>query len=92
MQIIELFRRLNDAGVPYVVVGGIAVILHGYKRLTDDIDLVVSLRPEDAARCVEVARGLGLRPRAPVDPALFANAAAARELDPRQEYGGLYLL
>ena len=38
-------RALNDAGVPFIVVGGLAVNAHGYGRATQDIDLVISLDP-----------------------------------------------
>jgi hypothetical protein len=34
---------LERAGVRYLVVGGVAVVLHGYLRTTLDLDLVVQL-------------------------------------------------
>jgi hypothetical protein len=34
---------LNEAGVHYIVVGGMAVIAHGYMRATHDVDIVVRL-------------------------------------------------
>ena len=37
----EVFRALNKAKVKYVVIGGIAVVLHGYRRFTEDLDLMV---------------------------------------------------
>lgn len=43
MLYLELFRKLDDAGVRYLVVGGIAVNLHGVNRLTHDIDLMLAL-------------------------------------------------
>lgn len=33
-----LFRVLNASGTRYVVVGGVATVLHGYPRLTADVD------------------------------------------------------
>jgi hypothetical protein len=36
----EILRLLIEAGVDFVVVGGFAVIAHGYLRTTKDIDLV----------------------------------------------------
>ena len=44
---LPLFKALNDANVNYVVVGGLATVLHGYAGLTMDVDLVVSLTPAD---------------------------------------------
>jgi len=40
----SFFRGLNDAGVEYVLVGGLAVNFHGVPRMTYDIDIVA--RPE----------------------------------------------
>lgn len=37
----DLLRALADAEVPYCVVGGVAVNLHGVPRMTYDVDLVV---------------------------------------------------
>ena len=36
-----LTNYLNQAGVPYVIIGGVAVIVFGYIRATQDIDLIV---------------------------------------------------
>ncbi len=68
-----LFKALNEAGVRYVVVGGVAVVLHGHLRLTADVDLVVDLDEEQAARAIETLTALNLRPRAPVDPRDFTS-------------------
>jgi hypothetical protein len=37
----NLVRKLVAADVRFVVVGGVAVVLHGYARLTVDLDLIV---------------------------------------------------
>lgn len=39
--VLNLCKSLNDQGVKYVLVGGFAVILHGFVRGTKDIDLLV---------------------------------------------------
>jgi hypothetical protein len=54
--------------VPFVVVGGVAVVLHGHPRLTADLDLVIDLATEHVDRTVAAVPELGLRPRLPVDP------------------------
>ncbi|MBI1950153.1 MAG: hypothetical protein HYS34_02165 [Acidobacteria bacterium] len=68
-----LFKALNDAGVRYVVVGGLAVVLHGYARLTADVDLMVDLDEGQARKTIEALVRLGLRPRVPVDAREFAD-------------------
>ena len=48
--LIALFvRPLNEQGILYLVTGGVASIVYGEPRFTRDIDLIVALRPDDAA-------------------------------------------
>lgn len=61
-----IFRSLHEAGARYLVVGGVAVVLHGYPRFTADLDLVVALDPENVRAALGALRALGYRPRAPV--------------------------
>lgn len=51
--IIEFIRALQDHRVRYVVVGGEAVIYHGYPRLTGDIDFFYDHTPANARRLME---------------------------------------
>ncbi len=46
----ELFAALADEGVDYVLVGGVAVNLHGIVRATEDADLFVRPEAENVAR------------------------------------------
>ncbi len=41
----KLLVRLAEAGIEFIIVGGIAVTLHGYVRLTEDVDLLVDPSP-----------------------------------------------
>jgi predicted nucleotidyltransferase len=66
MKIATLLQSLSDAGVKYVLVGGLAVQLHGFMRATFDIDLVLAMDDENLARFIDVARQLGLVPAIPV--------------------------
>jgi hypothetical protein len=75
----EFFTALNRHDVRYVVVGGLATVLHGFARLTADIDLIVDLDQIEARKTISVMVGLGLRPRAPVDPFSFADAQVRRD-------------
>jgi len=70
-----VFEALNRAQVRYVVVGGLATVLHGHARLTADIDLVIDLSRAEAKKTLEALVGLGFRPRAPVEPLAFADPA-----------------
>jgi len=68
-----IFAALNRAEVRYVVVGGVAVVLHGHARLTADLDLAVDLSAPAAKKTIETLVRLGLEPRPPVDPFGFAD-------------------
>ncbi|MEC4679883.1 MAG: DUF6036 family nucleotidyltransferase [Nitrospirota bacterium] len=68
-----LFDALSKSNVRYVVVGGLATVLHGYPRLTVDIDLMVDLAPEQAEKVISTLTSLGLVPQLPLDPTAFAN-------------------
>jgi len=70
---LPLFKALNEAKVQYVVVGGIATILHGYVRATSDIDLVVDLHVEEATKVINVLTEAGYKPKIPVQAIEFAD-------------------
>ena len=71
----QIFAALNDARVDYVVVGGLAVILHGYLRATADLDLAIGLSPDNAKRGMRALASIGLQPRLPVAMDDFADEA-----------------
>ena len=52
--LVELCRSLNHEGVRYVLIGGFAVILHGFVRATKDIDLLID-PTEDNIRALKRA-------------------------------------
>ncbi len=70
-----LISRLNESEVPYCLVGGVAVALHGVPRMTYDVDIVVLTTEPALRRCREVLEGLGLVPRVPVVLESLAEAA-----------------
>lgn len=76
---LPVFRLLNDADVRYVVVGGIATILHGYVRATADIDLVVDLHADEASKTIRALTDGGFAARVPVDPMQFADRVKRTE-------------
>lgn len=75
MKIVELLQSLSAAQVRYVLVGGIAVQLHGYMRSTFDIDLVLAMNDENLVRFIDVAKRFGLIPSIPVPIDSLRDAA-----------------
>lgn len=54
MSIDDLLTRfalpLNGLALPWMITGGAAAIVYGEPRLTNDLDVVLAMRPADAAR------------------------------------------
>ena len=69
----DTFSALGQAGIRYLVVGGVAVVLHGFVRATADLDLIVDLERENLLRFLELLDGRGYRPRVPVAMRDFAD-------------------
>jgi hypothetical protein len=65
-------RRLDDLGVPYAVAGGMALNAHGFRRLTVDVDILVT---REGLRTIhERLDGLGYLPP-------FAQSKNLRDTD-----------
>ena len=75
MRVAELLSALSEGQVQYVLVGGLAVQLHGYMRSTFDVDLVLAMNDENLARFIEVAKRFGLMPSIPVPIDSLRDAA-----------------
>ncbi|HZN03822.1 MAG TPA: hypothetical protein VFD06_09585 [Candidatus Polarisedimenticolia bacterium] len=78
MFILRVAEAFDRARLPYAIVGGYAVALHGAVRGTVDIDLVIRLRAADFRKTETLFLDLGLRPRLPV--------AASEVFQFREEY------
>lgn len=46
----KLLARLAESGVRFILVGGLAVALHGYVRLTEDVDILLDSSEENLSR------------------------------------------
>jgi len=71
--VLEVAAALDNAGVAYVVAGGVAVVLHGHLRTTVDLDIALDLSKANVEAALAVLEDLGLRPRLPVPAADFAD-------------------
>jgi len=59
----ELLRRLVDAGVEFIVVGGAAAVLHGAPITTEDLDIVHRRTPENVSRLKNLLQELNAHVR-----------------------------
>ena len=53
----KIARRLDELQVPYAIVGGMALFKHGFRRFTDDVDVLV--RKADLKLIHDKLEGLG---------------------------------
>ncbi len=67
MFINNICEALQTAKVPYAIVGGYAVALHGIPRGTFDIDFVIQWSLENLKKTESVLKSLGLISRLPID-------------------------
>lgn len=70
-----LLRRLTEAGVDYLVVGGVAVAAQGYGRSTKDLDIVYATNAANLERLGDVLVALGARLRGIDDDVPFVPDA-----------------
>jgi predicted nucleotidyltransferase len=68
-----IFKELNELGIDYLVVGGLAVNFHGVPRMTYDIDLMILLETENIQKLVNKFTQWGYKPKAPVNPKDFSE-------------------
>jgi hypothetical protein len=81
----ELIAVLDDAGVEYVLIGGLAVGAHGFPRATKDLDIVPAPDAANLERLAALLRRVGAQhhglgdfdpsefPFDPLDPAELAT-------------------
>lgn len=56
----KVTRRLRELGIPYAVVGGLALFSHGLRRFTEDVDILVTA--ESLKQIHQQLEGLGYLP------------------------------
>ena len=54
--LVEICRELNSRGANYVVVGGMAINIHGYIRNTEDIDLLIETNAANEAKVFDALK------------------------------------
>ena len=68
----KITERLDELAVSYAVAGGMALFYHGFRRFTEDVDILVT--PEGLKQIQENLEGLGYLP-------LFAGSRNLRDAE-----------
>lgn len=76
---LDLFRCLHEHHVRYLLVGGLAMNLHGVPRMTMDVDIVLAMDDPNLDTFLACARKLGLKPQAPISLESLKDSAQRKE-------------
>ncbi len=75
----DLFKAMNEAGIRYLVVGGMAVNLHGYSRFTGDVDILIALDAKNLDRLSLLMEQRGFTQRLPIDVRSLSDAKQVQQ-------------
>jgi predicted nucleotidyltransferase len=80
MSLLAMIAGLNEAGVKYVVIGGVAATAHGSTRVTDDLDICYEQSPENGTALAALLASWQAYPRG-IEPGLpfFMDARTLRD-------------
>ena len=74
-----IFKRFNEEGISYLVVGGLAMNLHGVPRATYDIDILIDMEDGNIRALMGLMKEWGFKPKVPVNIMDFADPAKRNE-------------
>jgi len=75
----EIFRKFEERGVKYIIVGGMAVNVHGYIRATTDLDILTEMSDDNLAKIVNILKEEGYKIKQLVDPIGIAEEKTRRD-------------
>ena len=75
----DVFRKLQEKKVNYLLIGGVAVNLWGIERATGDIDIAIAMDKANVLKFIEAVKDLGFIPKVPVKPEGLADPQKRKE-------------
>ncbi|MHA1377216.1 MAG: DUF6036 family nucleotidyltransferase [Candidatus Helarchaeota archaeon] len=64
----EIFEVFYQKQIKYLIVGGMAINLYGVPRLTQDLDIIISMDKNNVLKMNHTLKELRYKPRLPVNP------------------------
>ena len=58
----RIAKKFNEEKIPYLVIGGQALLIYGEPRFTRDIDIIVGILPKDLDKILELTKEIDLEP------------------------------
>lgn len=69
--VVNLVRRLNEAGAEYLLIGGYALNAHGYTRATEDVDILLAPGRANGEKVIQALLRLPEKAALEIDPEWF---------------------
>lgn len=79
MKIIEILKVLNKHKVNYAIAGGVAVVMYGYVRVTNDLDIIVDFSQKNVKKLINALSEINFKPKAPINPLDLAKEEKRKE-------------
>ena len=80
MEYTDLFKKLDESKVRYIICGGLAVNIYGIPRMTADIDLLLDFEKENIAKFEKVISSLNYKSVLPFTLSTLVDSAKRSEL------------
>jgi hypothetical protein len=75
----EILEGLDKEKIKYLIVGGLSVNLYNVPRMTQDIDIIISMDRENILKVVSLLKNLDYVPRLSVNPDDFADTDKVKD-------------
>lgn len=76
--VVNLVRRLNEAGADYLLIGGYALNAHGYTRATEDVDILLAPGRANGEKVIQALLRLPEKAALEIDPQWFDEGDTIR--------------
>ncbi len=76
--VVNLVRRLEEAGVDYLLIGGYALNAHGYARATEDVDILLAPGRANGEKVIQALLRLPEKAALEIDPEWFEEGDTIR--------------
>lgn len=69
----KILLELEKRKIKYLCIGGVAVNLYGYNRVTNDLDIILSFHKENVNKFIKLMSELGFKTKTGTDPSELSN-------------------
>lgn len=80
MEYLDLFKKLEESNVRYLICGGLAVNIYGIPRMTADIDLLLDFERNNIDKFESILKSLNYQPSLPISLSSLSDEVKRKEL------------